>query len=48
MEKTAIHIKLPADLVEKMDERALQVYKDRTEYIKDLIIADLYQPVLPL
>lgn len=48
MEKTAISLKLPTDLIEKMDERARLQFKDRTEYIKDLIIADLQQEFLPL
>lgn len=47
-EYQAIHMQLPVDLVEKADAKAKAVYKSRTEYIKDLIIEDLKQPVLPL
>ena len=47
-ENQMISLQLPEELVTKMDAKAKGEYKTRTEYIKDLVIADLKQPILSL
>lgn len=47
-ENQMISLQLPEELVAKMDAKAKAEYKTRTEYIKDLVIADLKQPALLL
>jgi len=41
-----ISLQLPRVLVEEMDEKAKKEFKNRTEYIKDLIIVDLKQSTI--
>lgn len=43
-----VTISLPNKLIPEMDQRAKDLYKKRSEYIKDLIIADLREDDLPL
>ncbi len=52
METTDINITLPIILIQEMDahikDPEKRIFKKRSEYIKDLITADLRQPKLPL
>jgi len=48
MENIVISVSLPKQLVDDADVRAKLEYKNRSEYIKDLIVADINQPKLAL
>jgi len=44
METIVISVSLPKQIVDDADVKAKKEYKSRSEYIKDLIHADLNQP----
>ena len=46
METKDINITLPIKLIEELDARRIEVDKSRSEYIKELIRADLRQTIL--
>ncbi len=48
METIVISVSIPKDIADKATLKAEQTYKTRSEYIKDLIIADTKQAELPL
>ncbi len=39
-----LSISLPSQVIDDMDAKRKAEYKNRSEYIKDLILADLKQP----
>jgi Arc/MetJ-type ribon-helix-helix transcriptional regulator len=41
-----LSISLPSQVIDDMDVKRKAEYKNRSEYIKDLILADLAQPKL--
>lgn len=46
IENTVISVSLPEQIIIDMDAKRKAEYKNRSEYIKDLILADLAQPKL--
>ena len=44
LENTVISVSLPKQIIIDMDSKAKSEYKNRSEYIKDLVLADLHQP----
>lgn len=43
-ENIVISVSLPEQIIIDMDNKRRAEYKNRSEYIKDLILADLQQP----